>query len=308
MLYHENHTKKETGQFSSAQILSGITLSVYDIQKSEALQQQNKPSQTDGIRMSHCQEGRLSCDFADGSSIALTEGELAVNHWIHSAQNTYFPLGRYYGISIDIALHEAEPSVHTISQALLGKTLSLYEIFSKYPTDSCTLMQNEPMVHAIFSVLYQISTLPEASQTAYMRLKVMELLLFLSHRKSTDSLKSYLYREQIQKTKAVHEYLIQNLEHHITLEQLARQFHISLTMLKKSFKTVYGAPVSTYMRTYRLHTAKQLLLHSSQSIAEIAQSVGYESPSRFSAVFKQYYHCTPNAMRRVLFSDDFSAN
>ena len=86
-----------------------------------------------------------------------------------------------------------------------------------------------------------------------------------------------------------------------TLEELAERFDIALTPLKNCFKSVYGSPIFTYMRLYRMNYAAALLKSSKNlKVAEIAGAVGYDSPSKFAAAFKQTMGKTPLEYRKSL--------
>ena len=57
--------------------------------------------------------------------------------------------------------------------------------------------------------------------------------------------------------------------------------------MKECFKSVYGQPVNTYMRSLRMDRAALLLRQEPQaSVTEIAGRVGYDSASKFAAAFK----------------------
>jgi AraC-like DNA-binding protein len=70
------------------------------------------------------------------------------------------------------------------------------------------------------------------------------------------------------------------------------------TTLKNLYKKVYGMPVAAHMKEHRMKKAAILLKETNDSIASIAGQVGYESQSKFSAAFKEYYNVTPNNYRK----------
>ena len=74
--------------------------------------------------------------------------------------------------------------------------------------------------------------------------------------------------------------MVKNIDRHFTLEELSAKFEIPLTSMKKCFKGVYGMPVHTYMREYRVHVAADLLRQTNLSIAEISERVGYSKPKQ----------------------------
>ena len=102
----------------------------------------------------------------------------------------------------------------------------------------------------------------------------------------------------LEKMREIRAYLLEHLDQKICLNQLCGQFYLSPSTLKRRFKDAFGIPPDAYLRQQRLSTARRLLCTTSLSIAEIAVRVGYESPSRFTAVFKRCYHQTPLQFRK----------
>ena len=96
----------------------------------------------------------------------------------------------------------------------------------------------------------------------------------------------------------VHDFLIQNMQTRFSIEELALKFHINQTTLKTTFKTVFGKPIAAYMKEYRIKQAKELLIHSEDSIAQIAQAVGYENQSKFTRAFKEEAGVLPSVYRK----------
>lgn len=96
----------------------------------------------------------------------------------------------------------------------------------------------------------------------------------------------------------VHQYLVDHLAERVTLEDLARQFHVNGTTLKQAFREVYGDGIASHMMQHRMEAAAALLRTSEKSVAEIAQAVGFQSQSRFSDAFKKAYGVLPTQYRR----------
>ena len=61
---------------------------------------------------------------------------------------------------------------------------------------------------------------------------------------------------------------------------------------------VYGETIAAHMKKHRMEQAASLLLKTQNDIAAIAQAVGYESQSRFTAAFKETYGELPTEYRR----------
>ena len=103
---------------------------------------------------------------------------------------------------------------------------------------------------------------------------------------------------QADRIKAVHQLLTTNLHQRYTIEALSKQFYLDSSTLKREFRRVYGLPIATYLKEYRIQKAMQLLEHTDESIAAIATQVGYETQSKFAAAFKAATRLSPSAYRK----------
>ena len=111
--------------------------------------------------------------------------------------------------------------------------------------------------------------------------------------------KQQYYDTNIQTVNEIHEFLVKNIQNRYTIEELSEKFHINQTTLKASFKTVFGQPIAAYMKAYRIKKAKELLVHSNRSIAQIASDVGYENQSKFTQAFKNVTGMLPKEYRKI---------
>ena len=106
--------------------------------------------------------------------------------------------------------------------------------------------------------------------------------------------------DQVELVHEVHEYLLQHMEERITIEELARIFHINTTTLKAVFKSVYGNSLAAHIKEHRMERAAELLRSTDLSILEIAGRVGYDSQSKFTAAFKSAYQVLPKEYRKAV--------
>ena len=152
------------------------------------------------------------------------------------------------------------------------------------------------MVH-IFDELYYID--PEKDKL-YAQIKVLELLhVFTAIPFDEDARKKvYLERNQIDKIKRIHEEITNNLDKRITIEQLSEKYQIGTTPLKIYFKEIYGQPIYTYLKDYKIHVSLHLLEETDKNINEIAGMLGYDNSSKFASVFKAKMKCTPTEYRK----------
>ncbi len=98
---------------------------------------------------------------------------------------------------------------------------------------------------------------------------------------------------QVETIKNVHDFLLENLSKRITIEELSKNFAMNPTTLKTVFKDVYGTSLAAHIKEHRMEKAAELLTKTDKTVKEIAEEVGYESQSKFSAVFKDFFNISP---------------
>jgi len=114
----------------------------------------------------------------------------------------------------------------------------------------------------------------------------------------TQDLESIQASRSEKKMMAVKNHIVQYPHiHECSIEQLARQFSISTSLLKISFKKQYGIPLGDFVQQECIQKAQQLLLEKIGTIQDIAMQLGYTDVSNFSRAFKNYMGCTPNELR-----------
>ena len=72
---------------------------------------------------------------------------------------------------------------------------------------------------------------------------------------------------------------------------------MSRSSFTQRFVDLVGEPPNKYLTRWRVHYAARLLRSPGASIAQTAQSVGYDSEAAFSRTFKRYMHLPPAAFR-----------
>jgi AraC-like DNA-binding protein len=81
--------------------------------------------------------------------------------------------------------------------------------------------------------------------------------------------------------------------HRWTLQSLADVAGMSRSTFAQKFKETVGEPPMEYMGRWRMMLAGDKLVNSGDSISVIANSLGYESDSAFSAAFRRVMGCSP---------------
>ena len=103
---------------------------------------------------------------------------------------------------------------------------------------------------------------------------------------------------QVETVRRMHDELLLHPETRLTIEELSRKYLMNPTTLKEAFKAVYGDSLASHMKEHRLEKAAELLRRGDDSISAVASAVGYDSPSRFSAAFRERYHLLPTEYRK----------
>ena len=81
-------------------------------------------------------------------------------------------------------------------------------------------------------------------------------------------------------------------------EQLANELCVSRRQLDRILKKLYGKGFKEKVLEIRLEVACDLLQHSNKTITEISESVGYSTPSNFTAFFTNAMGMTPSEYRK----------
>ena len=102
---------------------------------------------------------------------------------------------------------------------------------------------------------------------------------------------------QAEVVKQIHKRLTSDLRSRLTIEELSKEYLINTSTLKATFKGVYGQPIATYMKEYRIRQAAVLLRQTQGTIADIANQVGYENQSKFATAFREIMKVSPKEYR-----------
>ncbi|UWQ91840.1 GlxA family transcriptional regulator [Rhodobacteraceae bacterium M382] len=89
-----------------------------------------------------------------------------------------------------------------------------------------------------------------------------------------------------------------NLEHPVSIRDIASEIGVSPRQLERSFKSATGQSPALYYRTLRMNAARQLVMYSRDSITSIANAVGYATSSTLSQHYRDSFGVTPQEERR----------
>ena len=107
---------------------------------------------------------------------------------------------------------------------------------------------------------------------------------------SNNKMSDYYIKEAIN-------YIEQNFQNNISIENVAAVCGINRSYLGKIFKKSTGQSPQEFLMNYRMVKAAELLKLTSLSIADIGSAVGYENQLHFSRAFKNNYGVSPREWR-----------
>ena len=108
------------------------------------------------------------------------------------------------------------------------------------------------------------------------------------------SFKSTKNKGEAEIFRRVTDYLEDNLDQHICIEQICRDNLVGRSQLQKIFKEQCNLGIIEYFSTLKINTAKELIRTSHMNFTQIAEHLGYTSIHYFSRQFKKITGMTPS--------------
>ena len=248
------------------------------------------------LEINHCYKGRIGWNMRNGAAVYLGAGDLCLHSMASCADSEMtLPLGFYEGIAVTVDLRELETNCPEI---LREAGFKAYTIYQKFCVEGHPMgIPSNRTIDSLFSALY---ILPQRLRIPYYKLKCQEILLHLLMIDPTVKKKLTQYgSQQTELIKEIRNFLIQHLNKRFTIEELAKMYLINTSSLKAVFKAVYGMPIASYVKEYRIRQAMKLLRETDDSIAMIAEKVGYETQGKFTKAFKEKTQILPTEYRKL---------
>lgn len=247
------------------------------------------------LEINHCREGRIEFESSKGEFLYVKKGDMAINMKAGVKEYSYFPQSHYHGVTIEMDFDEIEANPNIMLKELQLTPKELKDKFCNQ--NQCFVLHEKPEFEHLFAELYLV---PEQIKKNYYKIKVMEIILFLS---AIDPMNEkienrYFNKDLVAKVKEIHEYMINHLDEKLTIDYLAVKFEVSATNLKKGFKEIYGQSIYAYLKEKRVHKASEYLRETSYEICKIAGLVGYDNASKFSSSFKSIMGINPGEYKK----------
>ncbi|OCL85862.1 helix-turn-helix transcriptional regulator [Arcobacter porcinus] len=98
----------------------------------------------------------------------------------------------------------------------------------------------------------------------------------------------------------IKKYLDENFLEEFILDDLAKEFNLSVVHLIRVFKKEFGLPIHSYILNKKVHLAKELL-SLNRPIIEVAQNSGFFDQSHLNRSFKRIFQITPKEYQNSIF-------
>lgn len=176
------------------------------------------------------------------------------------------------------------PLEHSINSSLTKDTID--DFFSSF--DVYTAGWQFPLSGELFNLVNSIWICPLSGEAREMWMlgkmyEILALAIAQNHPQSLAEKASMLIQ--------------QNPESNWTINTLAKTLATNECYLKQAFKREFDMGVATWIQEYRIQQAQRQLTNPLQPVTEIALSLGFQTSSYFSKVFKRHTGVTPTQFR-----------
>ncbi|MCY9657683.1 response regulator [Paenibacillus chondroitinus] len=93
-------------------------------------------------------------------------------------------------------------------------------------------------------------------------------------------------------------YVEEHLQEPLGMSEVAGHIHLNPSYFSALFKEQTGFTFSEYVTRSRIQKAKELLLQTRLTIADISEQIGYQTSKYFIKLFKDYEGISPNQYRK----------
>lgn len=138
---------------------------------------------------------------------------------------------------------------------------------------------------------------PELADENMIKTKLKEFVLLMTKSQNIPSELDFLSGLFSPINISFKETISHNLYSNLTVEELAKLCHMSLSSFKRKFKEVFSASPKKYIAQKKLSKAVEMLRSKGLRISDIAYDVGYDSLSTFNRNFTEKYGQSPSDYR-----------
>lgn len=151
--------------------------------------------------------------------------------------------------------------------------------------------------YSFFKNVYKhYSTVDEKELNFYMTSDILHYLCFLKRESNgLSSLNGYI----IPSLNKCVDYIKNNYDSKICLDDIASKANVSVSYMHKLFKKSFNKTPLEYLTEMRIQKAKYLLVSTNMKIVDISEKTGFESTANFYIAFKAKVGMSPSSFRKA---------
>lgn len=249
-----------------------------------------------------CNEGRIEYEREDHTLSYLSHGDIKFEKRNKHSNRFIFPLNHYHGITLIIDIEIINSAVNN---EFPKAKFDINKFIERLCEDnrSCIVSNYDPAIK-VFMDLYSPNS---PLKNEYKLLKALELFMILGEieNPNIDMCHKYFKYTQVEKVKKIHELITQDTRKNYTQEDLSDNFDISISAMKDCFKSIYGKPIYSYLKEYKMNKAALILQSNPKiNIGTVAEMFGYENQGKFTQAFKEIRGVTPSEFREGVYTNE----
>jgi len=139
---------------------------------------------------------------------------------------------------------------------------------------------------------------PELADDVLIETKLKEFVSLMTKKVSAPSEMDFIASMFKPHFAQFEEVIQHNLYADLTLDELAKLCHMSLSTFKRKFNSIYSEPPKKYITRLKVQKAVELLKQTDMRVSDVVFQTGFESVSSFNRAFKNVLGRTPSEYRR----------
>lgn len=175
---------------------------------------------------------------------------------------------------------------------------NVQDIYNKYIErngKNVFIVKNPQVYLGIIQDIYNIANSNDYIKDMNIYNKLINILSLIMSQTIYDDTK----RKNKYSLTTIKEYIDNNYQNKIQLDELSNVFFINKFYLTRLFKENYGVTIQNYILDKRITKAKELLRFSDYNIERIAEECGVGDANYFSRVFKKVEGLTPKEYKKM---------
>lgn len=287
--------EKGIGEILRIHINNKLEVGIFDILSECKYSIKNK-NEMDLLIVSYCLEGNKEISF--GKKYCIKKGDIKFLRQSKASREINHKFSKYRSICLFIDLKYFENILIRSEDCFLDWKNSVdlickqdHIVIEKAPTYINEMVKGIKHINPKSIIDYiRINELVLNCFTSIFRFKLNKRCLF----------KCANEEDYLCKAKKI---IINNLENQLSIKDLAEKLNTNTYKLQKRIKETKGTTTYDFIRKTKIEYSKNLLEETSLPIICIAQSIGYENPSKYSSAFKKITGLTPTGYRNKFKED-----